>query len=100
MAASEREIGRCTCPVCKSDRARLRVSAKQLAYVVCNTCNAQVFGRSDRSDEALRALHIKEAPETPQQPEPAKQEPAQAAPVVQAQAVVKKSAMSWGILGG
>ncbi len=100
MAASEREIGRCTCPVCKSDRARLRVSAKQLAYVVCNTCNAQVFGRSDRSDEALRALHIKEAPDTPQQPEPAKPVTAQAAPIEHAQPVVKKSAMSWGILGG
>lgn len=100
MAASEREIGRCTCPVCKSDRARLRVSAKQLAYVVCNTCNAQVFGRSDRSDEALRALHIKEAPETPQQPEQAKPVQAQVVPVEQAIAIAKKSAMSWGILGG
>lgn len=100
MAASEREIGRCTCPVCRSPRASLRVSVKNLAYVVCNTCNTQIFGRSDRADEALRAMHIKEAPETQQQPEPAKQEPAQAAPVVQAQAVVKKSAMSWGILGG
>lgn len=66
--AAEREIGRASCPVCASDRARLRVSAKGLAYVVCNACQCQVFSRSDRSDELLRRLHVAEAAPTPPAP--------------------------------
>lgn len=92
MAAErENEIGRCRCPVCSSTQARLRVSARQLAYVTCNACNSQTFGRSERSDELLRALHIKDAA-----PEPA---PAQdvppAAPTPPAPAPAP--AFSWGI---
>lgn len=60
-AVRENEIGRCRCPVCASDRARLRVSAKQLAYVTCNACNAQVFSRSERSDDLLRSMLVGEA---------------------------------------
>lgn len=74
MAGRENEIGACKCPVCSSKSARLRVSAKSLAYVTCNTCNSQVFARSDRSDEALRALHIPDAapaPAAPPTPAPA-----------------------------
>lgn len=112
MAATrENEIGRCSCPVCKSTRARLRVSTKQLAYVTCDTCNAQVFARSDRSDEALRALHINDeqapaqetAKQPAKQPEPVQQDKAPAATPVPAQAaapVIQKTGMSWGILGG
>jgi len=69
MAATrDNEVGRCKCPVCASTRARLRVSAKQLAYVVCDACNAQVFARSDRSDAALRALHLPDAAPAPVEP--------------------------------
>ena len=78
--ARENEIGRCTCPVCKSTRARLRVSAKQLAYVTCDSCNAQVFSRSDRSDDALRALHIKDEP-VPAQAGPASPPPVEPAAI-------------------
>lgn len=58
-------IGACKCPVCSSDKASLRLSAKQLAYVHCNTCHIQCFSRSDVSDTKLRALLIaaKPAPE-------------------------------------
>lgn len=65
MAGRENEIGACKCPVCGSKTARLRVSAKSLAYVTCNTCNSQVFARSDRSDDALRALHVPDAAPAP-----------------------------------
>lgn len=67
MAAAprENEIGRCRCPVCDSTKARLRFSAKGLAYVNCDACNIQLFARSDNSDRLLRALHIPEAAPTP-----------------------------------
>ena len=63
-------IGRCSCPVCGSDKASLRLSAKQLAYVHCNTCHFQGFARSDHSDGKLRALLIAEpiAPEPSSKP--------------------------------
>lgn len=53
-------IGRCRCPVCASDKASLRLSAKQLAYVHCNACHFQGFSRSDHSDAKLRALLLAE----------------------------------------
>lgn len=100
MSARPNDIGQCRCPLCGSTSARLSVSAKQLAYVTCNGCQAQIFGRSDRSDGLLRALHIKgddqapaktapaakPAPETKPdpQPEPPKPEP-------------KSAGMGWGI---
>ena len=59
MSASEKTIGACTCPVCGSQKASLRVSSKGLSYVCCNTCNVQIFARSDNSDDRLRRLHIK-----------------------------------------
>lgn len=58
MAARPNEVGRCRCPVCGSGRARLRVSEKQLAYIVCDACQSQCFSRSDRSDELMRRMHI------------------------------------------
>lgn len=65
MAANERRIGAARCPLCGSKKASLGVSAKGLAYLTCNSCNSQTFARSDRSDEALRALHIPEAQAAP-----------------------------------
>jgi hypothetical protein len=78
MAAARDVLGPCTCPVCESERASARLSSKGLAYVVCDGCNAQVFARSGKSDEKLRA-RIKAAPAPTQQPEP-ENNPAPAAP--------------------
>ena len=105
MAARDNEIGRCRCPVCDSDRARLRVNTKQLAYVVCDACNLQVFARSDRSDEKLRARHIAEpatpdpapAPTPAALPAPAAAPaPAHAAAPTPQPAPAAKPAMKWG----
>lgn len=55
MGAPARDVlGQCSCPVCSSDRASARLSAKGLAYVVCDACNSQVFARSGKSDQLLR----------------------------------------------
>lgn len=48
-------VGPARCPVCNSAKARLTVSKQNLVVLTCNTCNCQVFARSDRSDELLRA---------------------------------------------
>ncbi len=49
-------IGTGRCPVgCGSEKARYTLSSKMLAVATCNACNCQVFARSDRSDEVLRA---------------------------------------------
>lgn len=103
MSARPNDIGQCRCPLCGSTSARLSVSAKQLAYVTCNGCQAQIFGRSDRSDGLLRALHIKgdeppadpapapaPAPKPAPEPKPAPQpEPPKAEP--------KSAGLGWGI---
>ncbi len=64
MAAAVREnaLGAARCPLCASGKASLRLSAKGLAYLVCNSCNVQVFARSERSDDGLRDLLIPAAP--------------------------------------
>jgi hypothetical protein len=94
-AVRENEIGRARCPICSTDRARLRVSAKSLAYITCDSCNAQVFARSDRSDEKLRALHVKEAaPAVSAVIEQAA--PAPAAPAKPA-TVEPKRGLGWGV---
>jgi hypothetical protein len=101
-------IGRCHCPVCASTRASLRLSAKGLAYVLCNSCNVQVFARSGQSDEKLRALLIERegaapvAPEaTPSKPEPVSQAKAPAAvvPVKINTPVPEPKRQGWGMLG-
>lgn len=79
MSARPNDIGQCRCPLCGSTSARLSVSAKQLAYVTCNGCQAQIFGRSDRSDGLLRALHIKGDDQAPADPVPTPAKPAPAA---------------------
>ena len=68
MAAAVREnaLGAARCPCCDSRRAALRLSAKGLAYLVCNTCNVQIFARSERSDDLLRDLLIPAAPSAPE----------------------------------
>ena len=86
-------IGACKCPVCGSDKASLRLSAKQLSYVHCNTCHIQCFSRSDVSDTKLRGLLIAAKPE----PELEQQLPAAAAPIVAAPAPAAKPKPSWGM---
>lgn len=87
-------IGRCTCPVCGSAKASLRLSAKQLSYVHCNTCHFQGFARSDHSDGKLRSLLI--ADDEPAAPIAAPPVATAAAPVLVPAAPVKQKA-AWGI---
>ena len=88
-------IGAGRCPIgCGSTKARYTVSAKQLAVGTCNACNCQVFARSDRSDELLRANIIKSDP-APADPAPA-QPPAPALPADPP----KKKRIGWGIFAG
>lgn len=61
-------IGRCRCPVCKSDRARLSLAKSRLSVITCNGCNFQGFARSDKADELLRARLVIEAPPVPAAP--------------------------------
>lgn len=77
------EVGACACPVCGSKKARLRVSGKQLAYIVCNACNVQIFARSDASDSMLRASVVESVKADP---------PAVAAPVAAPVAAAPKPA--------
>lgn len=61
-------IGVGRCPIgCGSTKARYTLTVKNLACGTCNACNTQVFARSDRSDEVLRANII---PATAPAPEP------------------------------
>lgn len=65
-------IGRCRCPLCNSDKARLTLAKSQLGVITCNACNFQGFARSDRSDELLRARVVNDpAPQPAPQPAPA-----------------------------
>lgn len=94
--ARENVLGRCRCPACASERASLRLSAKQLTYVVCDACNLQAFARSDRSDDKLRALLLDDKPELVATP-PAPPVVVAAPP---APAAVRRAAgMAWGVLG-
>ena len=87
-------IGRCSCPVCGSDKASLRLSAKQLSYVHCNTCHFQGFARSDHSDGKLRALLIAE----PIAPAPAALDAKPAAPAP-TPAAPKRASWGFGMAG-
>lgn len=92
-AARDNVLGRCRCPACASERASLRLSAKQLTYVVCDACNLQAFARSDRSDEKLRALLLDDSGHDDLAPPPAAP-PALPAPP----AKPVRTGMGWGVL--
>lgn len=63
-------IGVGRCPIgCGSTKARYTLSAKSLTVGTCNACNTQVFARSDRSDELLRA-NIRPASDPAPEPAP------------------------------
>lgn len=61
MAAKEKKepaprLGFGRCPIgCGCRKAVYALSVKGLAFCYCNLCNTQVFARSARSDEVLRA---------------------------------------------
>lgn len=93
-AVRENEIGRCRCPVCASDRARLRVSSKKLTYVTCDSCNVQVFARSDRSDEKLRSMLMADDAAPTPTPTPA---PTMAPTPEPTPAPAKEPVPAWGI---
>jgi hypothetical protein len=76
---SARQIGRGTCPVCDSDRARFSLSKKDLVCVTCDGCNIQIFARSATSDALLRR-HIKQRAEEATAPEQVPEAPTQPPP--------------------
>eukprot|EP01034_Spumella_vulgaris_P008093 gene8093-10298_t len=95
------------CPIgCGSKKARYTLSAKSLTVGTCNSCNCQVFARSDRSDERLRANIIPDtapdddAPTVPPGPiaKPDDVAPPPAAPV--AADPPPKPKYAWGLLAG
>lgn len=95
----ERAIGLARCPACENRKASLRVSTKGLAYLVCNACNAQIFARSERSDEALRALLIAApTPEPAPAPEPTPPQPAPEPAPTPAAPPAQPAPFSWGFL--
>ena len=61
--------------------------------MTCNACNAQIFARSDNSDERLRACIRAEKQEPVSVPEPEKKS------VPAPEKIEKKSVPSWGFLG-
>jgi pyruvate/2-oxoglutarate dehydrogenase complex dihydrolipoamide acyltransferase (E2) component len=74
-------IGHGVCPVCKSKGARVSLSKSGLAVLTCNACNAQLFTRSGRSDELVRAaIHTRAGEPAPAAAAPAPAAPAPAAP--------------------
>ncbi|WP_455342453.1 hypothetical protein [Variovorax durovernensis] len=78
MAAEK--IGDGKCPLC-AGAMRVSLSKNQLAVMTCNSCNCQLFARSGRSDELLRACITRaaNAPEPAPAPTPS---PTPVAPAV------------------
>jgi hypothetical protein len=97
MSGRDNEIGHCRCPVCASEKARLRVSTKQLAYITCDSCNVQLFARSDRSDRLVREFVIGQAAQAAA-PAPVATPPVPAELVATAQPQPARKGMGWGVL--
>jgi len=91
-------IGRCRCPLCGSDKARLSLAKSQLAVMTCNGCNCQLFARSDISDGKLRQLLATE-PATPPAPPPPGPEPAKPATPPAPPPPPPAAAPGWGLFG-
>lgn len=51
---SNKTIGEITCPLCRSQKAKVSVSKAGLTVATCHRCHMQLFTRSDLSDAALR----------------------------------------------
>lgn len=97
-------IGRCKCPLCGSGKAKLTLAKSGLPVLTCNGCNTQMFARSDRSDELMRAHIVKDAEPLPAPTAAPAREPAPApvpAPPKPAPAPTPKpapgEALSWGV---
>lgn len=103
MTDKDNLIGQGRCPCCASDKAVIKFSAKNLAYLTCNACNVQIFARSDNSDTRLRAM-VQKA--TVQADKPVEKtplaEPAKLAtePKPTPKIEPKKDAFNWGFLQG
>lgn len=94
-------IGTGRCPVgCGSAKARYTLSAKKLAVGTCNACNCQVFARSDRSDELLRANIVGAAPAPDAVPVDKPSAPAPDHPVADPAPVKPVRTHGWGLLAG
>lgn len=50
-------LGRGPCPVCRAE-AVCKGTARGLAMVWCDTCEAQIFARGKRADQLLRASMV------------------------------------------
>ncbi len=72
--ASEK-IGDARCPLC-GGTSRVGLAKTQLPVLTCNACNIQLFTRSDRSDQLVRALLL--APKKDAEPAPGSNAPAPA----------------------
>jgi hypothetical protein len=91
MTMAAETIGRCKCPLCGSVKAKLSLAKSGLPVLTCNGCNTQSFARSERSDDLMRALLVREEPA----PEPAPPVPAPAPEIKPAPAAPAKPA--WGL---
>lgn len=81
MATAEK-VGPATCPLCRKT-ARVSLMKTQLVCLTCNSCNMQLFARSDRSDELVRALIIAEPPKADEAAPPAAPAVQEAQPTAQ-----------------
>jgi hypothetical protein len=91
-------IGRCRCPLCRSDKARLSLAKSGLPVITCNGCNFQGFARSDRSDELLRGLIVAAPAQAPEPaPLPVDKPPAAPAPELPPAPPPKPAKPSWGL---
>lgn len=100
MGARDNEIGRCRCPVCGSTQAHLRVSVKQLAYIMCNACHVQIMARGDHSDGLMRGMHVPDAAVSPlPPPELAKPTPIAAAAAEVTTTKPAPARPAWGFFG-
>lgn len=92
-------IGTGRCPIgCGSSKARYTLSAKSLAVGTCNACNCQVFARSDRSDELLRANIVRDTPAPASAAGDAP--PPAPAPAPEPDNTPQKRRIGWGMFAG
>lgn len=50
------DFGYCVCPVCRYDRAAVRVAANGKAYISCEECVSNVRTLSSIGDRSIRAM--------------------------------------------
>jgi len=94
-------IGTGRCPIgCGSTKARYTLSAKKLTVGTCNSCNTQVFARSERSDEILRANIAPAAGAPAPAPAPVADPPPAPAPAADPPPAPARKRISWGMFAG